>query len=173
MMKLLIPTTLVLTTAFAGYLLPEGKISQSSSEWAYSLPDTLPDEYFGEPLNREPIRDPREERLRERYKPQRVIPVIPVATDTTHTMLLEIPDEYNGFKIEIKAVREELPPGHDIFFHHGNLSMEMLPDSTYSYTLGNFAELKKAEQFLREALKDRYPEAKVVEYRQGQRNEQN
>jgi hypothetical protein len=131
--------------------------------------DTLPDESFDEPFEAAASKPERESLFAQEADSSKVIPLVSLAVDSTFLQLKEIPEDYNGFKIELMTVQQELPPEHDLFFQHGNLSMEMLPDSTYSYTLGQFQERPKAERFLYDLLIDRYPDARVVKYEEGER----
>jgi hypothetical protein len=133
--------------------------------------DTLPDESFDEPFEKtSPASDRRNPLLVQEADSSKVIPIVSLPVDTTAVQLKAIPKDYTGFKIELMSAQTELPPGHDLFFQHGNLSMEMLSDSTYSYTLGQFQERPKAERFMYNLLIDRYPDARVVEYEKGERS---
>jgi hypothetical protein len=132
--------------------------------------DTIPDESFDEPFDIKPRENARPDLFAERGDSSRVIPLVSIALDSTFVKLNKIPKDYSGYKIELMAVDTELPAEHDLFFQHGNLSMELvLPDSIYSYTLGQFEERPKAETFLYDLLIHRYPDARVVEYENGQR----
>ena len=135
----------------------------------HAVIDTLPDESFDEPFEATTAKREQESLFAQEADSSKVIPLVSLAVDSTFVQLKEIPEAYNGFKIELMTVQAELPPDHDLFFQHGNLSMEMLPDSTYSYTLGQFQERPKAERFLYNLLIDRYPDARVVEYEEGER----
>lgn len=137
---------------------------------ALAFLDTLPDESFDEPFDMQPRENARPDLFAGREDSSRVIPLVSIDIDSTFVKLNKIPKDYNGYKIELMTVDTELPPGHDLFFQHGNLSMELvLPDSIYSYTLGQFQERPKAEEFLYDLLIHRYPDARVVEYKKGQR----
>ena len=137
---------------------------------ALAFLDTLPDESFDEPFDIKPRENARVDLFAGREDSSRVIQLVSIAIDSTFVKLNKIPKDYNGYKIELMAVSTELPPEHDLFFQHGNLSMELvLPDSIYSYTLGQFEERPKAEEFLYDLLIHRYPDARVVEYEDGQR----
>ncbi len=105
----------------------------------------------------------------EEEKPSMVIPALKVDIDTSFTPALKVPAEYSGFKIEIQAVKEPLPPGHDIFFQHGRLFEGRLPDGSYSYLLGDFQTAEEASAFMQDFLITRYPKAKVAEYKEGNR----
>lgn len=162
-----------LTTFVWGLLLAfmpkPGQKNDHSTVSSYTVLDTLPDESFDEPF------EPRSSASRRQLAPKnevdssKVIPIVSLAVDSTFMQLKKIPKDYNGFKIELMTVPTELPAGHDLFFQHGNISVEMLPDSTYSYTLGQFEARPKAERFLYDLLIDRYPDARVVEYLKGKR----
>lgn len=132
--------------------------------------DTLPDEGFGEPIEvtressqaRSPFRE-------KKVEPSKVIREQSITVDTSYVQVADIPKSYTGFKIEILNTEEPLPAAHDIFFHHGNLSLEELGKKEFSYTLGSFTSRDEAMVFMQDFLLKRYPEAKVVEYEAGER----
>lgn len=99
----------------------------------------------------------------------KVIPIIPIEVDNSYSQVQKIPQDFTGFRIEIMAVEEPLPDSHDIFFQHGNLTVEKLNEKAYSYTLGNFSNAAEATDFMANFLQQRYPKARVVEYEQGKR----
>jgi len=132
--------------------------------------DTLPDEGFGEPveISRESNQQPNP--FGEKgVEASKVITEQSITVDTTYVQVAEIPKTYTGFKIEILNTAEPLPAEHDIFFHHGNLTMEEVGKKEYSYTLGAFGSRDEATVFMQDFLLQRYPEAKVVEYEEGER----
>ncbi|HKK80463.1 MAG TPA: hypothetical protein VJ933_12585 [Phaeodactylibacter sp.] len=162
-----------LTTFAWGLLLAFAPLAPQKSLFSlqavHAVADTLPDESFDEPFETFSSNSERKTLVVQEADSSKVIPLVSLAVDSTFVQLKEIPKDYNGFKIELMTVQTELPPEHDLFFQHGNLSMEMLPDSTYSYTLGAFQERPKAERFMYNLLIDRYPDARVVEYEEGER----
>ncbi len=144
------------------------KSRQLASAPSAILADTIPEE-FDQPLGAprftpyDPSPFPEEEASRK------VIPEAAIEVDTAFTQVREIEKDYTGFKIEITSSEEPLPDSHDIFFQHGNLSMQMLPDSTYSYLLGDFEKVDQASIFMQDFLLQRYPKAQVVEFNAGER----
>ena len=131
--------------------------------------DTLPDAGFGEPIEvtREPEKgfDP----FNQENQQSKVIQEQSVPLDTSYFQLAKIPKSYTGFKIEIMNSAEPLPKEHDIFYQHGNLTMEKISDTKYSYTLGEFKDNETAILFLQDFLIQRYPKAQVIEYVEGER----
>jgi hypothetical protein len=131
--------------------------------------DTLPDTGFGEPLeaSQEPAAnfDPfKQKNQRPRVLQEQMVPV-----DTSFFQLAKIPKSFTGFKIELMNSQEPLPKEHDIFFRHGNLSMEKISDTKYSYTLGTFHDNETALLFMQDFLIQLYPKAQVIEYADGER----
>ena len=131
--------------------------------------DTLPDAGFGEPVEisreRSPIKDP----FASENKPSKVIQVSSIEVDTSYRQLAKIPKGFTGYKIEIQNVEKPLPSDHDIFFQHGNLAMEKVSETEYSYTLGTFNDMDTASIFMQDFLLQRYPNARVIEYQEGER----
>ncbi|MEL6922695.1 MAG: OmpA family protein [Bacteroidota bacterium] len=80
-----------------------------------------------------------------------------------------LPQGYNGYRVEFYASAFELPASHEIFSQHGNITIEEKKDGTYAYLLGSFADVRDAEQFLKNVMIVRYPRAKVVHYQYGNR----
>lgn len=121
-----------------------------SSEYQYQPHSPVP---FAEKENTEPMI----------FQPQKV------EVGDFQPRLYKVPDAYSGFKIEIMRAREPLPASHDIFFQHGKLFAEKLQNNTLSYMLGDFPSADEANAFLSGFLAQRYPDAQVVEYREGER----
>jgi len=176
MIRLIHIPNLLLTTAISAAVLlllmqaPQNRgFPAEFFEISAQLRDTFPDEYFDEPLGGREQSETSRDIFQDKAKPNKVIPVVQLETDSTYVELNKIPEDYTGYKIEIMASEAKLPYEHDIFFQHGNLAMEMKADSTYSYLLGDFEKRRKAEDFLLDLLRDRYPEARVIEYQKGER----
>lgn len=140
----------------------------SDAQWAA---DTIPViEHFDEPLSGTVKQDKvRKNPFKQQAADRKVIPLTNIELDTSYRDLLEIPEGYSGFKIEIILTSVPLPADHDIFFQHGNITMEQLGEEAYSYLIGHFDEEEGAEAFRNALLQHRYPESIVVGYVDGQR----
>jgi len=62
-----------------------------------------------------------------------------------------------------------LPLSHEIFSHHGNVTVEQKKDGTYAYLLGDFKTMENAQNFLNSIIIERYQGAMVVSYKNGYR----
>ncbi|MCB0593410.1 MAG: hypothetical protein H6557_29030 [Lewinellaceae bacterium] len=102
-------------------------------------------------------------------KPSKVIQPTKVDVGDFKPRLHKIPQDYSGFKIEIKKVAKPLSGKNDIFYQHGKLFAEKLSDGSISYMLGDYPTADEAGAFLESFLSKRYPEARVVEYEEGSR----
>ncbi len=131
--------------------------------------DTIPvGEDFDAPFQSPEAVDTLAERFfRGRAGEAKVIPVVALSSDSTQIDLMEIPEGYTGFKIEIMSSPEELPAAHDIFFQHGSITLEVLEEGTHSYLIGDFKHYRKAEAFRSTMYGRRYPDSKVIQYLEG------
>jgi hypothetical protein len=85
--------------------------------------------------------------------------------------IIDLPEDFTGFKVEIVKVQEvPLPDDDIIFFRHGNVVEEMLDETTFAYSIGQFETELEANEFMEIFLLELYPEARVVSYEKGQRN---
>jgi len=82
---------------------------------------------------------------------------------------LSLPDNYGGYRIEFFASPYELPLSHEIFSRHGKITMEQRKDGSYAYLLGDFEEWRDANKFLNSIILSRYPDARVIRYKRGNR----
>ena len=80
-----------------------------------------------------------------------------------------MPSDFTGYKIEIKNTAKPLSASNDIFFQHGKLYAEKMEDGSISYLLGDFDNAEAAGSFMSDFLARRYPDAKVIEYNNGNR----
>jgi len=80
-----------------------------------------------------------------------------------------IPNDYTGFKIEIWKSAKPLTPDHRIFTQHGNIAMDVVKVTKFSYMLGDFKLFEDADSYMRKSLLLTYPEAKVIQYKEGER----
>lgn len=136
----------------------------------YAL-DTIPvGEYFDAPFQSPGVVDTvAEQFFSGRAGASKVIPIEALSSDSAQIELMEIPDGYTGFKIEIMSSPQELPGAHDIFFQHGNITLEVLEEGTHSYLIGDFRYFRKAEAFRATMYEQRYPDSKVIQYVEGVR----
>ncbi|HFC00160.1 MAG TPA: OmpA family protein [Phaeodactylibacter sp.] len=88
---------------------------------------------------------------------------------TPSIQLQKVPKDYTGFKVQVLVSNSELPHSHRLFSQHGNLTMEETKSGGFAYLLGEFAEKKDAEAFLKNIITPRYPNAKVIDYFKGKR----
>ena len=91
-----------------------------------------------------------------------------IQTEMTNSAVT-IPDNYSGFKIEIWKSAKPLTTEHRIFTQHGNIAMDVVKVTKYSYMLGNFKLYEDADDYMRKGLLISYPEAKVIQYKNGKR----
>lgn len=82
----------------------------------------------------------------------------------------DIPQGFEGFRIEILLADSLLAPDHTIFFRHGNIMLESLSDGRFAYTIGDFNEEATATSFMQQFILPTYKEARVVRYQNGKRN---
>jgi len=80
-----------------------------------------------------------------------------------------VPSDYTGFKIEIWKSAKPLTPTHRIFTQHGNIAMDVVKVTKFSYMLGNFKLFEDADDYMRKNLLVNYPAAKVIQYKEGKR----
>jgi len=161
-------------SVFVIFFLPEQGVTRNSHSgvWAQApATDTIPlSERFDEPLSGAVRQnEDRKPAFQQRASDRKVIPVKTIETDTAYRSLQKIPEGYTGFKIEIMATSILLPPDHDLFFQHGNITLEELAEDEFSYLIGHFEEQAKAETFRAAFLEGRYPDSKVIGYIEGQR----
>ncbi|KGE86153.1 MULTISPECIES: hypothetical protein [Phaeodactylibacter] len=161
-------------SVFVIFFLPDQGLAFSGcpgSGAQISAVDTIPlSERFDEPLSGAVRQnEDRQPAFQQRANDRKVIPIETIETDTAYRNLQEIPEGYNGFKIEIMSTAMPLPPDHDLFFQHGNITLEELGEGEFSYLIGHFEEQAKAESFRAAFLEGRYPASKVVGYIEGQR----
>ncbi|KAA3621038.1 MAG: hypothetical protein DWQ02_28395 [Bacteroidetes bacterium] len=85
--------------------------------------------------------------------------------------IIDLPEEYTGYKIEVLSVKDQPLPDDDIiFFRHGNVVEEMLDENTFAYSIGDFETQEAANDFMELFLLELYPDARVIPYIKGQRN---
>ncbi len=77
--------------------------------------------------------------------------------------------EYTGYMVQFFTSPYELPSSHEIFSRHGNITMDQTKDGAYSYLLGDFSNEEDASNFLNSIMKTRYPKARVIRFKRGNR----
>lgn len=80
-----------------------------------------------------------------------------------------IPNNYTGFKVEILKSAELLTNDHRIFTQHGNIALDVVKVTKFSYMLGDFNLYEDADDYMRKNLLVTYMEAKVIQYKDGRR----
>lgn len=78
-------------------------------------------------------------------------------------------EEFTGYSIQLTTSMERLANDNPLFAEFGNLMIEEATNPKYCYMLGEFETKEGAEKFLKFVLSERYPEAKVIRYKEGNR----
>ncbi len=81
----------------------------------------------------------------------------------------DLPEAYSGWRIEIVATDTLLTDTSEVFFRHGNVVMETLPNNRFSYTIGDFQSEAAATEFMKRFILPIYTEPAIIRYEQGQR----
>ena len=77
---------------------------------------------------------------------------------------------YSGFKVELFTSEAELPNSNIVFTKYGKVYLDDNGSATsFSYMIGHFVQKKSAENFLNTAILPKYPDAKVIKYKDGKR----
>lgn len=80
-----------------------------------------------------------------------------------------IEKDFTGYLIEFYKSPYQLPSSHEIFSKHGNIIMDEQSNGSYSYMMGSFSNWRDANKFLNSIILARYPDARVVRYKNGDR----
>ncbi len=83
--------------------------------------------------------------------------------------LRSIPSGYNGFMIEIYRSAVPLGTGHYVRRSFADLYLEQTKPSSFSYLLGDFQSIEDALIYFEDEIEERFPRAKILEYKQGKR----
>lgn len=75
----------------------------------------------------------------------------------------------SGFYIQLSITTEALDKTHSIFQEFGNLKVQEMEDSIFCYLIGNFTTEAAAQNFLKNVILARYPDAIIVELKKGER----
>jgi hypothetical protein len=78
-------------------------------------------------------------------------------------------EEFTGYSIQLMTSMERLANDNALFSEFGNLMIEEAANPKYCYMLGEFETKEGAEKFLKFVLLERYPKAKVIRYKSGNR----
>lgn len=74
-----------------------------------------------------------------------------------------------GYLIELVISKEVLDKEHKIYQEFGNLMVQEDKNLDYCYLIGTFVTKEAAEKFLKGVILNRYPNAKVIELKNGNR----
>jgi hypothetical protein len=75
----------------------------------------------------------------------------------------------SGFYIQLKITNEALDKTNAIFQEFGNLRVQEMDHLMFCYLIGNFITKDTAQNFLKSVILERYPEATIIELKEGQR----
>ncbi|NJN77773.1 MAG: hypothetical protein HC803_05115 [Saprospiraceae bacterium] len=78
-------------------------------------------------------------------------------------------EEFTGYSIQLTTSMERLKNDNALFAEFGNLMIEEATNPKYCYMLGEFNTKEGAEKFLKTVILERYPDAKVIRYKEGDR----
>jgi len=81
----------------------------------------------------------------------------------------QLASEYTGYMVQFYTSPVALPSSHEIFSKHGNITFEERKDGIFAYLLGDFKNEDDAKNFLETIMIDRYPGARVIRFRRGNR----
>jgi outer membrane protein OmpA-like peptidoglycan-associated protein len=105
----------------------------------------------------DPNKDNGEIVIEHKVKPLAAKKIVPLSAD------------FSGYMVEILTNKKELAASNEIFTRFSTLTMEHLADGNIAYLAGNFKNYEQALQFFNEAVKKRYPKAKIWAYKAGKR----
>ncbi|MEM1320630.1 MAG: OmpA family protein [Bacteroidota bacterium] len=105
----------------------------------------------------------------EDFADSKIVNELEVKVAAPRGNVVSLPPGYSGYRIEFFNSSYELPPSHEIFKKHGEITVEMKKDGSYAYLLGDFADWRDANKFLNSIMLSQYPNASVVRYKKGNR----
>ena len=82
---------------------------------------------------------------------------------------IPVSDSYTGYLIEIAASIEPLAKDHKIFRRHGRILINRKSTGELAYYIGSFSEKEAAQRFLDKMLLPLYPNAIVIPFSVGRR----
>lgn len=82
----------------------------------------------------------------------------------------KLPALHSGYVIEVATSELPISRNHEIFKRFGKIFYHKMRDGGYSYVIkANFSELKSAQRFCENIIKPRFKNARVIEYKRGER----
>ncbi len=75
---------------------------------------------------------------------------------------------YTGYKVELFTKENELPNSHEIFRSYGKVFFDDT-GVAFSYMIGSFPNKEGAANYLKTVIKPRFPDAKLITYKEGKR----
>lgn len=84
-------------------------------------------------------------------------------------------NNYTGYKVELLGSYEPLKASHAIYSQFGKVELEKTIEGAFSfyYLIGDFKDEAAAEKFMNQVIINRFPGARVVRYKKGQRKGKN
>lgn len=92
-----------------------------------------------------------------------------ITVELKNSRAIPVPDNYSGFLVEIMSDFEPLPNDHQIFQRHGRILMNRKQSGELAYYIGSFPTSEAAQRFMDKMLLPIYPEALVVNFKEGRR----
>jgi hypothetical protein len=81
-----------------------------------------------------------------------------------------LPSTYTGFAIEVAIADYPLDSSDKIFRMFGNIHYDKRPEGWYSYLIPvNFSTKDAAQTFMAEVIREHVPDARLIEYKEGNR----
>lgn len=80
-----------------------------------------------------------------------------------------LPTGFNGYAIQITTSMEGLDVNDKLFAEFGNLLVEEALNPKFCYIVGSFRTKVGAEKYMNTIIGNRYPNAKVLKYKEGVR----
>lgn len=81
----------------------------------------------------------------------------------------QLPTDFTGYAVQITTSMEALDVNDPLFAEFGNLLVEETLNPKFSYVVGKFNTKNGAQKYVETVLANRYPEAKVLKYKEGTR----
>lgn len=99
--------------------------------------------------------------------------LLPKAESETNKNIYKKPtyfsEFFTGYTIQLTTSMERLADNDKLFTEFGDLMIEEATNPKFCYMMGEFRTKDGAEKFLKTVISARYPEAKVVRYKKGNR----
>lgn len=78
-------------------------------------------------------------------------------------------DYFTGYSIQLTTSMERLADDDKLFSEFGDLMIEEATNPKFCYMMGEFRTKEGAQKFLETVILVRYPDAKVIRYKKGNR----